>query len=61
MKYMFCYYDILSFITYAPCCNVFIKGAKFEILPKGLDLSRMEVLIVNSFCILMTALNTSTT
>ena len=34
MKYIFCYYDILSFITYAPCCNVFIKGAKFEILPK---------------------------
>ena len=52
---MYFLYGFVSFMTYAPCCNVIMKGAKFEILPKCLYLTRMEDYNVNYFCILMAA------
>ena len=58
MKFMFmysCFYVLLEFITYVSCCGVILKGAKFEILPKCLNLSWMEDYNVNYFCILMAA------
>ena len=54
MKFMlFIWFSYHLLVTYAPCCHVILKGAKFEILPKCLNLSWMEDFNVNYFCILM--------
>ena len=60
MKFMLFTWFYYVLITYAPCCNVNLKGAKFEILPKCLNLCWMEDYNVNYFCILMGASNTPT-
>ena len=60
MKLILFIWSSFKFVTYVPCCNVIMNGAKFEILLKCPNLSWMEDFNVNSFCILMAAINTPT-